>query len=285
MGLDRLTDEQLHVVIDPDNRAVVDLLDEAGRPLEGDELAERLLADVAPMLTSEEYETRLEETRRNLHQERLPKLDAVGLVEYDPESNVAAVRSGTPTDADRRETAELDELLAHLQADPGDAGGEVGTLEGRQAVIEYGCKLAADAEEELFCMFVNTDLLDDDCVRHARDAIDRGVTIHLGSKNPDVHDLAQTRLPEVNIWTPHLDWLNTVSYPRVGRLVLRDRRAVMLGVLEESPFGTDGSDPAETAIVADGRDHPLVVLVRELLGSRLDHLDFQSQQYHQELSL
>ena len=45
----------------------------------------------------------------------------------------------------------------------------------------------------------------------------------------------------------------------------------------------DTDDPVETAIVGHGRSHPVVVLVRDLLGPRLDHLDFQSDAFSDEL--
>ncbi len=36
-------------------------------------------------------------------------------------------------------------------------------------------------------------------------------------------------------------------------------------------------------MVGDGRANPLVTLVRELLGPRLEHLDYQSDQFLDEL--
>lgn len=55
----------------------------------------------------------------------------------------------------------------------------------------------------------------------------------------------------------------------------------MLALLDEP--GADGQYPEEKAMVGGGVDNPLVVLVRELLGPRLDHLDYQSADLRSQL--
>jgi hypothetical protein len=59
-------------------------------------------------------------------------------------------------------------------------------------------------------------------------------------------------------------------------------------VLDEPPSATASEEDAEkarreTAVIGAGEDNPLVVLVRELLGPRLDHLDYQSENFRSEL--
>lgn len=130
-------------------------------------------------------------------------------------------------------------------------------------------------------MYVSTDLLEDECICRARNAHERGVSMYMGSRSEAVRELTRERLPEATIWEPQLDWLNSPGFPRIGRLILMDRRKVMLAILNEP--ATDDPYPEETAVVGAGEHHPLVSLVRELLGPRLDHLDYQSDDFRTEL--
>lgn len=131
-------------------------------------------------------------------------------------------------------------------------------------------------------MYVSTELLEDDCLHHARAAVDRGVEMFMGSRDADVRALTREHLPEATIWEPRRGWVGSPGgYPKVGRLVLVDRRKVMLALLDEPGSGGDG--PGETAMVGEGEANPLVVLVRTLLGPRLDHLDLQSTDFRSEL--
>ncbi len=277
-----LTDDQLRVLADSRNRAVLTVLEGAGRPLPVTELAERLVAREVTVVETAEYEEKLDHALVALHHDRLPRLANAGLVEYDDEATVVARPESTAPTVEWLET--LDGLGPHLGTEPdGEAEPDdtlVGVLEGREAILRHGRRLADEADEELFCMYVSTDLLEEECIRRGRAAIDRGVEMCVGSRNPEVRDLTRTRLPGATVWEPQLDWTNTGTDSRVGRLVLADRRTVMLAVVDES---TPADAPGETAVVGEGEDHPLVVLVRELLGSRLDHLDRQSEDFRREL--
>ena len=280
MGSHRRDEERAHLVADPRNRAIVAIVSDADRPLGVRALAELLVRRDATVIDRAEYEERVEDVQLALHHNHLPKLSDAGLVEYDREANVVSHRTSAAQPVDWRAFPTAAELVADLRSDSVTED-EIGILEGRDAVIEYGRELADAAEEELFCMYVSTDLLEEECVRRAAGAIDRGVRLCMGSESAAVRDLTRNRLPEATIWEPQLDWSNGPRYPRVGRLVLADRRKVMLAVLEAPT--AEGASPGETAVVGEGEDNPLVVLVRELLGSRLDHLDYQSTDFRSEL--
>lgn len=255
-------------------------IDEVGIPVHVEELAERLVRRDAGLVDTDEYEHQLEQTRIHLHHNHLPKLADVGLVEYDRETNVVTSDDTEPTAVGWFEMADFDELVTLVDEGDGGDSSELQVIEGRESAIELGRQLADEAEEELFCMFVSTDLLEPECIRRAEEAIERDVTMYMGSQNPEVRELTRNRLPEAIIWEPLLDWMNTPSYPRVGRLVLIDRRKVMLSVLNEPAL--DEVHPDEVTLLGAGEDNPLVVLVRELLGARLDHLDYQSEHFRGE---
>lgn len=280
MDLDPRTEEQSRLLADAENVAVLSALEATGDCTVSD-LAERLLDREVGVVETDEYERRLDDTVVRLHHQTLPRLADAGLLEYDPETNRVAVGDQT---VEWRESAIPEGVADYLQAAAGCDGSEgtgLGTLEGRDAVVQYGRELVDEARREVFCLYVSTELLREKCIASVDRAVDRDVAVHIGSQNPAVRRLVRDHLPGVTVWEPQSDWLNTPSFPRVGRLVLADRSKVMLAVLDGPE--ADGPGPAETAIVGEGATHPLVVLVRDLLGPRLDHLDYQSDEFRGQL--
>ncbi|MCU4972807.1 ArsR family transcriptional regulator [Halobacteria archaeon AArc-m2/3/4] len=281
MDLDSRTEMQIRVLSESRNRTILDVLDEADGALYVEELADRIVSRDVTVVSSATYDSEIHQTCIALHHERLPKLATVDLVEYDRDANLVTPRSSAAPDVEWQDGAELADIVTHLSSSCEGDESEIGVLRGRESIIEYECRLSDEAEEELFTMYVSTALFEDECVRRARAAHGRGVTIYVGSQNEAVREVSREHLPEATVWEPQLDWLNTPTYPRIGRLVIVDRRTVVLAVLEESP--SEATPPEETALVASGVDNPLVILVRELLGPRLDHLDYQSDEFRSEL--
>jgi DNA-binding transcriptional ArsR family regulator len=210
-----------------------------------------------------------------LYHVHLPKLRQAGLVSYDGET---VAYEGHPA----LEEEWLAERPRVSLSNTGESDA-IWTVEGRDNVIARGQSLFEQAEDELFLMVTTAGLLEEDCVRGLQDAVARGVDVYLGSQTKSVRDLVRERVPEAIIWEPQMDWLNLPpEYEKVGRLVFADRKAVMLGTLGEE---TDTGVHAETAVTGAGEDNPLVVLLRDMLGSRLDHLDAQSEDFLSELPL
>lgn len=274
MDLDPRTEDQLQLLCDARNRTICDILTEADGPLHVKEIADQLVDRDVSVVSSATYDKKLDNVSFELHHVRLPKLAEVDLVEYDPDTNLASQKSSLESMVEWQDEKTLTTLVTHLPATRGSEESDVEVIEGLDSVFEYARKLADEAEEELFALYATTDLLEDECVRHGERALNRGVTISIGSQNETVRELCREGLPEATVWEPQLDWLNTPTYPRVGRLILIDRRKVMFSVLSEPPSG-EGS-PEEIALIGDGEENPLVVLVRELLGPRLDHFDYQN---------
>lgn len=120
-------------------------------------------------------------------------------------------------------------------------------------------------------MFTDSDLLEAGCLTRIRDASRRGTDVYLGTCDPDIRAYVREHAPEVVLWEPATDWLDLpVEGDRVGRLLLADREAVVLGTLGKA---ADGDVPEEQAIVVEGPDNALVVMVRQLLGARLAEFD------------
>jgi hypothetical protein len=279
MGADGGREARAHVLADEMNRRIVSLLGETAGPLRVEALAARLVdgdVDVAP---AEEYEQRVQQLVVDLHHGRLPRLADVDLVEYDPTRSVVERPASATSRVDWTPEALTDAVIDHLGT-PAANDDTTAVIEGRDGVIQAGRRLVENAEAELFFIYVSTALLQEECIACCERAIDRDVEIFLGSPATEVRELGRARLPDATIWEPQRDWWGKQAPRRVGRLVLADRQRVMLGILDR----TDGShEPVETAIVGHGRSHPIVVLVRDLLGPRLDHLDFQSDAFSDEL--
>lgn len=279
MGVESHEERVIKLLADPQNRTVLSVVEDARRPLELEDLAAAIVSREIDVVPTEEYERRIERTMVTLHHSRLPKLDGAGVVSYDADQRIIDRVDGAGVAGRWLETGRVEELLARIGSTADTDS--VGIVEGRQAVIDRGRRLADEADEELFLLYVSTDLLEAECIRRAEAAIDRGVDISLGSADPEVRELARSRLPEVTVWEPQLDLTNApAQYPRVGRLVLADRETVMLAVLDEPDPDERGS---ERALVGRGRDNPLVVMVCELLGARIDHLDYQTADFREQL--
>jgi DNA-binding transcriptional ArsR family regulator len=226
-------------------------------------------------------EISVEAILQNLHHVHLPKLEVAGLVTYDVDAEMATYEGHPDLDEEWLVAGTDDTPRAILSM--AHKSGDIWTLEGRDNVTERGRALCESAQEELFMMFTLEGTVETACVRRIQDALDRGVDVYLGTQNKQLRDLIREHAPEVVIWEPQLDWLNLPpSREKVGRLIMADREELLIGTIGEA--GPDGI-PNETAITGAGEDNPLVMLLREMLGSRLDHLDAQSEDFLSELPL
>jgi len=269
--MDSFDERIVTLVTNSTNRRVLTIL-EAKKSISVSELADRIITHETGLLEADAYESELERLLLSLHHKRLPELDEAGLLEYDRTTNTVTGRPYVRADGDWTDPAVFEELFDRLSS-----GGQPCTLlEGREAVYDYTRTLADQATSELFLIYPSVELLDEDCLPAAEAAIDRGVDFHAGAKSTETRAFFETNLPEATVWEPQLDWLyDRSSCPTISRLVLADRETVVVGLWTEDQ---DGSK-TETAMVGEGTTNPLVVLIRELLGPRLDHLDYQSDDF------
>ncbi|WP_433634748.1 DUF7344 domain-containing protein [Halomicrococcus sp. NG-SE-24] len=271
----------IRVLSDATNRKILSIFNEAPHDLSVAEIAEQLISHNMITSRSAEYEDRFDQACLSLHHNHLPRLDDAGLITYDPESNTVRSTKSASVDAEWDEMEAIAELLSQFQTGSGTGESTIGVLEGKEDVYEYGRELADKAEDELFLVYASDDLLDEDCLPHANNAIDRGVEFYAGAKSHDTRRFFQECLPEATVWEPQLDWMNDQSsYPKVSRLIFADRNNVVVGLWDDS---CPGESKREIAMIGEGANNPLVVLVRELLGPRLDHLDYQSENFLEEL--
>ena len=209
--------------------------------------------------------------RQTLFHVHLPLMDDAGVVEYDPDARTVAY-AGHPA---LRVPWMHSVLGPHFRAlvTTDSTPREMGHIQGREDVISYGQWLGERTEEELFCMFTHTDMLESGCFRRVIDAAAQGVDVYIGTYDTTVRSYVREHAPEVTLWEPRTNWLSLpVEGNRVGRLILSDRRAVMLGTIKTE---TDDGVPEEKAIVGEGADNTLVVMIRQMLDGHLDQIDEQ----------
>jgi DNA-binding transcriptional ArsR family regulator len=271
-------DTVLTALADKRRRIILSILSMNETPMCRDELA-RQVARIAER--DSDGVVSVERMCQQLHHRHLPELEDATLVTYDIDAETVTYDGHPDLDeewlvADRDDTPRSILSMAHQS-------GDIWTLEGRDNVTERGRALCESADEELFMMFTVEGTVETACFRRIQDALDRDVDVYLGTQNAQLRDLVRTRAPEVTIWEPQLDWLNLPpDHEKVGRLIMADREEILVGTIGEAD--AQGM-PHETAITGSGSDNPLVMLLREMLGSRLDHLDAQSEDFLSQIPL
>jgi hypothetical protein len=258
------------IAVDERRQTLAILADVDGR-MDRETLARHTVARLHGVSPAEVPKREQQDMLVRLHHVHLPKLRQAELIAGDD-------------DVRYRGHPELDAKVLGLDATEFGtrSTADIRTIEGRDDIVAHGQQLFDEADEELFLMITTDGLLDDECVRRLSAALARGVDVYVGSQSSDVRDLVRRRLPSAVIWEPQRDWLNLPpERERVGRLVFADREIVLLGTLGEPVDG----EHRETALVGSGPDNGLVILLREMLGSRLDHLDAQSEDLLSQLPL
>lgn len=266
-SLDRL----FRALTDPRRRTVLDVLGHQFGPIHTETLARELGAralDVPESAVPAEY---VEERLVGLYHLDIPHLSEAGLIEHDPDADTLVYRGHPELRVPWMRSVLAPDFRSSLTGEVKPR--ELGTVHGREAVISFGRSLCERADEELFCMFTDTDLLEAGCLTRIRDASrKRGATVYLGTPNPTVQEYVREHAPEVVLWEPKTNWLNlTVAGTRVGRLLLADREAVMLGTLDEEKDAADFR--GEKSIIGEGADNTLVVMVTQLLNASLEQIE------------
>ena len=255
---------------DDRRRTILDVLTHQVGPIHVETLARELCAKEQSIAESEVPADEVEEIHGSLRHRHLPRLADAGLVDYDPEGETVGYE-GHP----QIRISWLHSVLqpAFRQSITGELEPTgIGEVEGREQVISLGQSLFYRADEELFLLFTDTQLLEAGCLVGIRDAVrDRDVDVYLGTRDPVVREYVSDNAPEVVLWEPNTDWLSLpVAEDRVGRLVLADREAVMLGTLLDDQVG---GVHEEQAIVGEDEHNTLVTMILQLLGPHLEAID------------
>jgi hypothetical protein len=251
------------------NRLVLDVLSHQFQAIHTETLAREVAAREAGVPETSVPADDVERVYVALYHAILPSLDDAGLVAYDRDAQRVESEGHPELRVPWMHSVFTQEFRASLTGESEPQ--ELATIEGREQVISFGQSLGDRADEELFCMFTHRDMLEAGCFSRIVDAAHRGVNVYLGTYDPTVREFVEKHAPEVTLWEPKTDWLNLpVEGNRVGRLLMADREALMLGTLLED----DGTGvPAEKAIIGEGADNTLVVMVRQMVIGHLEEDD------------
>jgi DNA-binding transcriptional ArsR family regulator len=264
------------------SRTILDALSHQFGPIHTKTLARELGANDRATTDSEVPEEEVEKCLVLLGHVDLPRLSEAGLVEYDADERTVAYAGHPQLRVPWMHSVFEPEFRTSLTGESEPGG--IGEIKGRDRVISFGQSLCDRADEELFCMFTDTQLLEAGCLTRIRDASRRrGVDVYLGTRDPTIREYVEENAPDVVLWEPNTDWLNLpAAGDRVGRLLLADREAVMLGTLLEET--TDGLHE-EQSIVGEGEHNTLVTMICQLLAPRLDEVDKGSEDVEVRLPL
>ena len=208
-------------------------------------------------------------------------LEAKGLVEVQHASpkQFRAVSVEEAATTLREDFADrTDELLQELQAlepatseDGADVSHEVWSLSGETAIETRTLELLDDAEEEIVIVVGHTDVLTEELLEALKDGQNDGVDVIVGTLTEEIRERVQTDLPDAETFVTGLEWLNesmddTGDDTVISRLLLVDRRAILVSTLHETSRGAPAD---EKAIFGTGFTNGLVVVARRLMATGL----------------
>ncbi|AQL42514.1 hypothetical protein BV210_07225 [Halorientalis sp. IM1011] len=200
--------------------------------------------------------------RAMLHHVHLPKLDAAGVVDYDPTTRTVRYRGDDFGDHGRDGAATRGGDGDRRQ---GGGDGSVWTVSGRADARERQRALFDHADESLVYLAATPEMVTDDCLDHLQAAVDRGVAVTLAATTEWGTERIETAVPDLSVRSVDGERLAPLpgDHGRFGRLVLADQRAALVG--------SRGGD--ERAVTVEGADHDLVAAIAELVEAT-DGVDF-----------
>jgi DNA-binding transcriptional ArsR family regulator len=275
----QLRDALFRALTSAHRRAILNVLSHQCQPIHVETLA-REIVDIEQGVHEQEVDSADVDSLTTLYYHtHLPILSEAELIEYDVEKQTVAY-SGHPL---------LRVPWMHSQLSPdfrvsltvSSKDEDVWTLKGRENIVSYGQSLCEEADEELFLMLTTTGLLEAGCFARVDQAIDRGVDVYIGTRDPTIRDYVENNVPEVTLWEPEANWLNfPVEEENVGRLLFADRKSVLLGTLgkeiEEGIY-------EEQAVAGEGVDNALVVLLRQMLSPQLEQFSKDDESLESKL--
>ena len=222
----------------------------------------REIGQVADIPRSRVYET----------MERLQDRGLVELHEAEPRA-YQGVTVDTAMDLLRSEYDSyfdtVEQSLRQLEPSYKKSEQAVWALNTHEQVTGRAVDILDDAEEEVVLILLDENLLDNATIDALEAASDRGVTIHVGTVSEAIHDrIADADVDACVFTTDLVEWFTEMSEsPRIGRLLMADRKPVLASALHEEELP---GVPNETAVWSDGIDHGFATFMERVLTYELE---------------
>lgn len=125
-----------------------------------------------------------------------------------------------------------------------------------------------EASDEIYALVTDESVLDQQFLEQLAAASERGVNTRIEVSSEETEARILDAAPETTVVVTDLAAdPASLNVKRLGRIVMVDRRSVLLGAITEQ---ARPGQFKETAIWASGPDHGLVVGLRHVLGARID---------------
>ena len=174
----------------------------------------------------------------------------------------------------RQKDRRIDDLETHLrrldppaETDEAVRQQEVWSLDGAAAIQTRTEDDVAKADEEVLLLVVEERLLTDTLIERLRAAADRGVAVTVGGATPAIEERVREAVPDARVFETELAWLFGPAESEevaISRLLLTDRERLLVG-----SFYPGEESHEEQAIIADGLENGVVVVLRRLLATGL----------------
>ncbi len=172
---------------------------------------------------------------------------------------------------------ELADTLEGLESLPSDDDEEivheVWSLSGEAAIENRTQELVDVTEKEIVSVVGREEAFTDDLKRKLNDASANGTSVIVGSVTDDLRDLIRESLPEVEVFTSGLEWLQNddgdVDDTTISRLLLVDRETILVSSVHSS----SNSGVSDSAVLGRGLDNGFVVISRRLMATGLKRRD------------
>lgn len=144
---------------------------------------------------------------------------------------------------------------------------EIWALAGEPAISNRTGQLIDAAEDEVVFVVGGVNVFSTGLVERLRAAIDRGITVIIGTTSEDVRTKIWEAVPEARVFVSGLEWLSSSVLAEddveISRLFLVDRETILV----RSVHNVGDERPHEQAGFGRGFENGLVVIVRRLMST------------------
>jgi sugar-specific transcriptional regulator TrmB len=174
-------------------------------------------------------------------------------------------------DSRAQELAAVLEDLESLSTDEDEeVTHEVWSLSGEAAIESRTRQLVESADDEIVLVVGRAEAFTDDLRDQLTKAVTEGINVVVGAATDRLRDEIRERLPEVEVFTTGLGWLESADNDpddttTISRLLLVDRRTILVSSIHSTANGA----VTESAVFGRGFDNGFVVITRRLMATGL----------------